>query len=100
MDEKAVIKQGGTPAGWSKAKRRQKDRDARWTLKRGRSKPKPQDGAARTGIEIAVPVFGYKSHLNIDRRHRLNGKNPGVRLFRLGRILSSYKGEAQPDLFA
>jgi transposase, IS5 family len=70
-DEKAVIKGGGTPAGWSKAKRRQKDRDARWTLKRGRSKPKPEDGAARTGIEIAVPVFGYKSHLNIDRRHGL-----------------------------
>ena len=71
QDEKAVIEGGGTPAGWSQAKRRQKDRDARWTLKRGRSKPKPQDGAARTGVEIAVPVFGYKSHLNIDRRHRL-----------------------------
>ncbi len=70
-DEKAVIKQGGTPPGWSKAKRRQKDRDARWTLKRGRGKPKPQNGAVRTGVEIAVPVFGYKSHLNIDRRHGL-----------------------------
>ena len=70
-DEKAVVKAGGTPAGWSKAKRRQKDRDARWTLKRGRTRPKPEGGAARTGVEIAVPVFGYKSHLNIDRRHRL-----------------------------
>ena len=70
-DEKAVVKAGGTPAGWSKAKRRQKDRDARWTLKRGRARPKPEDGAARTGVEIAVPVFGYKSHLNIDRRHGL-----------------------------
>jgi transposase, IS5 family len=70
-DEKAVVKQGGTPPGWSKAKRRQKDRDARWTLKRGRSKPKPEDVAARTGVEIAVPVFGYKSHLNIDRQHGL-----------------------------
>ena len=72
-DEKAVIKQGGTPAGWSKAKRRQKDRDARWTLKRGRAKPKPQsgNGATRVPVEIAVPVFGYKSHLNIDRRHGL-----------------------------
>ena len=71
FDEKAVIKQGGTPPGWSKAKRRQKDRDARWTLKRGRAKPKPENGAVRTGVEIAVPVFGYKSHLNIDRRHGL-----------------------------
>jgi IS5 family transposase len=70
-DEKAVIKAGGMPAGWSRAKRRQKDRDARWTLKRGRSKPQPEDGTTRTGIEIAVPMFGYKSHLNIDRRHGL-----------------------------
>jgi len=70
-DERAVVKAGGTPAGWSKSKRRQKDRDARWTLKRGRARPKPEDGAARTGVEIAVPVFGYKSHLDIDRRHRL-----------------------------
>lgn len=71
VDEKAVIKEGGALAGWSKAKRRQKDRDARWTLKRGRSKPKPEGGAACAGVEIAVPVFGYKSHLNIDRRHGL-----------------------------
>ena len=70
-EEKAVIKAGGTPEGWSKAKRQQKDREARWTLKRGCAKPKPEDGATRSGIELAVPVFGYKSHLNIDRRHGL-----------------------------
>jgi IS5 family transposase len=52
-DEKAVIKQGNTPPGWSKAKRR-KDRDARWTLKRRRTRPKPEGGAGRTGV--AVPV--------------------------------------------
>lgn len=69
--EKAIIKQGGIPTEWSTAKRRQKDRDARWTLKRGRSKPESENGAARTGVDIAVPVFGYKSHLNIDRRHGL-----------------------------
>lgn len=71
-DEKAIIKQGGIPADWKPAKRQQKDRDARWTLKRGRSKPKPDDATARSSkVEIAVPVFGYKSHLNIDRRHGL-----------------------------
>ena len=70
-DEKRVIKAGGIPADWSRAKRRQKDRDARWTLKRGRSRPKPEEGAARATAEIAVPVFGYKSHLNIDRRYGL-----------------------------
>lgn len=33
---------------------------------RGRRKHRP-DGSAMT--EIAIPVFGYKSHINTDRRH-------------------------------
>jgi IS5 family transposase len=71
-DEKATIRGGGTPPDWSRAKRAQKDRDARWTLKRGRTKPKPESGIQRRAmVEIAVPVFGYKSHLGIDRRHGL-----------------------------
>ena len=41
IEEKATIRQGGTPTDWSRAKRAQKDRDARWTLKRGKAKPKP-----------------------------------------------------------
>jgi IS5 family transposase len=69
-EEKATIRDGGTPADWSRAKRAQKDRDARWTLKRGRAKPKPE-GAQRQAIQIAVPIFGYKSHIGIDRRHGL-----------------------------
>ena len=34
-EDKAAIKGGGKPPGWSPAKRRQKDTDARWTIKRG-----------------------------------------------------------------
>ncbi|MXP66089.1 IS5 family transposase [Roseomonas sp. M0104] len=70
--EKATIRGGGTPADWSRHKRAQKDRDARWTLKRGRTKRKPE-GAQRQAIQIAVPIFGYKSHIGIDRRHGLIG---------------------------
>ena len=70
LEEKATICEGSTPEHWSKAKRAQKDQDARWTLKRGRSKPKPE-GHRRQAIQIAVPVFGYKSHIGIDRRHGL-----------------------------
>lgn len=45
---------------------RQKDTDARWTMKF--AKPKPAaDGRAQ--IAIAVPAFGYKSHISIVRRH-------------------------------
>ncbi|MFC7739146.1 hypothetical protein ACFQX4_26010 [Roseomonas sp. GCM10028921] len=70
LEEKAIIRDGGTPEGWSRAKQAQKDRDARWTLKRGRAKPKPE-GAQRQAIQIAVPVFDYKSHIGIDQRHGL-----------------------------
>lgn len=68
--EKATITGGGVPEHWSKAKRAQMDRDGRWTLKRGRKKPKP-DGSARTATEIVVPAFGYKNHIGVDRRFGL-----------------------------
>ena len=69
-EEKVVVRGGGTPSGWSKAKRRQKDVDARWTIKRGRFKRTEANEMNAAGVEIAVPVFGYKSHAGIDRRHR------------------------------
>jgi transposase, IS5 family len=67
--EKARIK-AGEKAGdiWPEkpAKARQKDTDARWTMKFSKAKPaadsKPQ-------IDIAIPTFGYKNHISIDRRH-------------------------------
>lgn len=64
-EEKVTLREGGTPEDCSPAKRAQKDRDLRWTLKRGRTKPK--QGHQRQAIQIAVPVFGYKSHIGIDR---------------------------------
>jgi len=67
--EKADLKAGHIPEDWAArpAKLRQKDRDGRWTLKRGRRKRKP-DGTLM--MEIATPVYGYKSHVGVDRRHR------------------------------
>jgi IS5 family transposase len=71
-EEKAAVRAGETPAGWSPARRAQIDRDARWTLKRGRKRLPPDEGTnQRQQVEIAVPVFGYKSHVGIDRQHRL-----------------------------
>jgi transposase, IS5 family len=67
-DEKATIKDGAVPEGWSKAKRAQMDTDGRWTLKRGRRRPgRERHEQARS--ELVIPVFGYKNHLGIDRRH-------------------------------
>jgi transposase, IS5 family len=71
VEEKAVIRAGGTPSGWSPARRAQIDRDARWTLKRGRKRQPPDGSSPRQAVEIAVPVFGYKNHIGIDRAHGL-----------------------------
>jgi IS5 family transposase len=68
--EKATIKGGGVPSGWSKAKRAQMDTEGRWTLKRGRRRSADRSGLqGRTETELVIPVFGYKNHLGIDRRH-------------------------------
>ena len=67
--EKADIKAGKVPAAWKAkpAKLRQKDRDARWTVKVSKARPVEQ-GKAKL-VDIAVPAFGYKNHAAIDRRH-------------------------------
>ena len=68
--ERAAIKAGQVPEGWAgkPAKLRQKDRDARWTVKFSKAKPR-EDGAPQ--IDLAVPAFGYKNHIGIDRGHGL-----------------------------
>ena len=54
-DDNARIKEGETPEGGrtSRPERSQKDTDARWTKKHGKSH------------------YGYKNHVNVDRRHKL-----------------------------
>jgi IS5 family transposase len=69
--EKDALKAGLVPEAWQDkpAKLRQKDRDARWTMKRGRVR-RLEDGRPK-GAEIMVPAFGYKNHISTDRRHGL-----------------------------
>ena len=66
-EEKAEIKAGRVPADWTAkpAKLRHKDRDARWTVKFTKAKPDAEGVLPRT--DLAIPVFGYQSHLSIDR---------------------------------
>ena len=68
--ERVDIKAGRVPRAWKDkpAKLAQKDRDARWTLKRGRRKV---DAQGKPYPEIAVPDFGYKNHISTDRAHGL-----------------------------
>ena len=67
--EKADIKAGKIPDAWKDkpAKLRQKDRDARWTVKFSKAKA-AEEGKVQQR-DIAIPAFGYKNHASIDRRH-------------------------------
>lgn len=68
--EKDDLRAGRIPEAWAAnpARLRQKDRDGRWTVKRGRKKRR-LDGSL--SMQIAIAVYGYKSHIGADRRHRL-----------------------------
>lgn len=68
--EKAILKAGDIPQDWKNKPKKlaQKDRDARWTIKYSKAKP-AEDGANR--VDFAVPAFGYKNHVGIDRRYGL-----------------------------
>ncbi|MDR4485584.1 MAG: IS5 family transposase [Nitrospirales bacterium] len=54
-DENATLKAGECPTEWDRqpAKRRQKDTEARWTVKHGENH------------------YGYKNHVNVDKTHKL-----------------------------
>ena len=52
-EENRQIKAGQIPEDWSEQKKRQKDTDARWTKKNGQN------------------YYGYKSHIDVDVKHKL-----------------------------
>jgi transposase, IS5 family len=66
-NEKSAIKEGRIPDDWrdKPAKLRQKDRDARWTVKF--TKAKPREDGSMPPVDLAIPVFGYQNHISIDR---------------------------------
>ena len=70
-DEKKALKEGRIPEAWKArpARLRQKDRDARWTVKFSKAKERP-DGT-KPPVDIAIPAFGYQNHVSIDRRFGL-----------------------------
>ena len=67
IEEKKAIKEGHIPADWKDkpTKLAQKDRDARWTVKYSKAKPR-EDGSV-PAVDLAIPAFGYKNHVSIDR---------------------------------
>jgi IS5 family transposase len=66
-DEKKAIKEGRIPDEWKAkpAKLRQKDCDARWTVKFTKAKPR-EDGSSPP-VDLAIPLFGYQNHISLDR---------------------------------
>jgi IS5 family transposase len=65
-DEKQAIKEGRIPQDWKDkpAKLRQKNRDARWTVKF--TKAKPREDGSMPPVDIAIPLFDYQNHIAID----------------------------------
>jgi len=65
--EKEQIKQGKSADEiWTNPhEAAQRDTDARWTIKYSKKK----EGAPRGQVDIAIPSYGYKSHIMIDRAH-------------------------------
>ena len=69
--KKQAIREGrgaGELAETSRHKLRQKDRDARWTVKTTKAKPREGETAL---VDLAIPAFGYQNHISTNRRHRL-----------------------------
>jgi transposase, IS5 family len=52
-EENAQIRQGEIPPEWEESKKRQKDTDARWIKRNGKS------------------YYGYKNHVNVDVKHKI-----------------------------
>ena len=71
QEEKQAIKEGRVPESWKDkpAKLAHKDRDARWTVKFTKAKAQP-DGSMPP-VDIAIPAFGYKNHVSIDKEYGL-----------------------------
>ena len=68
-EEKEAIKQGQSADEiWPNEpdKAAQKDTDARWTVKIGGKRR--YDASGQPLPDIAIPTFGYKSHISVDRR--------------------------------
>src|SRR5690349_8862464 len=65
--EKDDVRAGRVPEGWRRkpAKLRHKDRDARWTVKFTKAKPR-EDGTV-PAVDLAIPAFGY---CRIAHRHK------------------------------
>lgn len=68
--ERAALKAGQVSEGWAgrPAKLRQKDRDACWTVKFSKGRPR-EEGTPQ--VDLAVPAFGYKNHVSIGREQGL-----------------------------
>ena len=64
------LRAGRIPEDWQDkpSKLSHKDRHARWTLKF--TKAKRQDNGTIPSTDLAIPFFGYKSHVSIDRKYR------------------------------
>ncbi|KAA2211176.1 transposase [Teichococcus oryzae] len=62
LEEKAIIRDGGTPEAGSAPSGRRRTAMTAGRPSAGAPSLRPE-GAPRQAIQIAVPIFGYKSHI-------------------------------------
>ncbi|MEL7000212.1 MAG: transposase [Pseudomonadota bacterium] len=79
-EEKEVVKGGGIPPDWQAKPRKlaQKDRDARWRLKRGRKKKRP-DGSAFASRPARLCPRATNAPMPPDRQSALPPSTPSPR---------------------
>lgn len=70
LEKEAIIEGKSASEIWpdTPSKAAQKDTDARWTVKFSQGKVRLDGSGSR---DLAIPVFGYKNHIGIDRRYGL-----------------------------
>ena len=92
-EEKSALKEGRIPEGWAGKPigLRQKDHDARRTLKRAGAR---EDGAK---VETAMPVFGYKHHIGHARAHGSVRRSAVTRPVRADTAYRSKANEKHPE---
>lgn len=88
-EEKDILKKGNIPEEWkaNPSKLAQKDRDARWIVKYSKAKTKEGEKF----IDLAIPAFGYKNHISMDKRYGFIRKSQTT-------DASQYDGKILPQL--
>ena len=67
-EQRSQVASGVKPEGWTEARMRQADPDARWSV---RQSPDRVDESGQVKKGLLVATHGFKGHINVDVEHKL-----------------------------